>query len=464
MSINNENETKSPSYVRWGRIMGLSNRELTAELASRLGGAMGSILDSKSIVMAARDYRRDSRALKRSFTGGLMASGIEVIDLHAVPTSTLQFSVRRFGADAGVMFTQSHSLMGMVSIKLFDSTGIEFERIKTERVIEIAETKQIRRAKPSEVGWVGVAEAMSIYDRALAGFFSNKSAVLKEAKLRVVIDCGCGPASLIVPDLLSELNCDVITLNAHRPKQPVNFPNPESLFRLRETVRATGADLGISLDAEARHTIIIDSQGRIRTAEETASVNLHSRYEPNPNATVVIGETVNPSVYTNLDKKIIFSPHGDPGGSARLIMNHRAIFGFNDTGLFFLPVFSPGSDAIVASMTVLAQMATEAIKSTDLYRKHQIFPQRQAEITFPLYKMLPFFQSLLSNPPNGWYAIDTFIGIKLIKADKEWIHFHLASDQDTLQIEIYDPKSNHKKQLKLLAFARSVVDKFLSSS
>jgi phosphomannomutase/phosphoglucomutase len=444
--------------------MAFSNRELTAELASRLGGAMGTILDSKSIVMTARDYRRDSRALKRSFTGGLMASGIEVIDLHAVPTSTLQFSVRRFGADAGVMFTQSHNLIGMVSIKFFDSTGIEFESEKTKRIVDIAETQKIRRVNPSDVGWLGIAEAMPIYDRALAGFFSDKSAVLKEAKLRVVIDCGCGPASLIVPDLLSELNCDVITLNAHRPKQPVNFPNPESLFRLRETVRTTGADLGISLDAEARHAVIIDSQGRIRTAEETASVNLHSRYELNPKATVVIGETVNPSVYTNLDKKIVFSPHGEPGGSARLIMNHRAIFGFNDTGLFFLPVFSPGSDAIVASLTVLTQMATEAVKSTDLYRKHKIYPQRQAEMTFPLNKMLPFFQSLLYNPPEGCFAIDTFIGIKLITADKEWVHYHLASDQDTLQIEIYDPKSNHRKQLELLAFARSVVEKFLSSN
>lgn len=464
MSIDNEINEGSNSYVRWGRIMAFSNKELTAELASRLGGAMGTLLDSKSIVMTARDYRRDSRALKRSFTGGLMASGIEVIDLHAVPTSTLQFSVRRFGADAGVMITRSHNLVGMVSIKFFDSTGIEYESEKTKKIVEIAETQQIRRVSPTEVGWLGVAEAMSIYDRALAGFFANKSEVLKEAKLRVVIDCGCGPASLIVPDLLNELNCDVITLNAHRPKQPVNFPNPESLFRLREIVRTTGADLGIALDAEARHSIIVDSQGRIRTAEETASVILHSRYEPNPNAIVIIGETVNPSVYDNLDIKIVFSPHGEPGGSARLIMQHRAIFGFNDTGLYFLPVFSPGSDAIVASITVLAQMATEAIKSTDLYQKHQIFPQRQAEVTFPLNKMLSFFRFFLNNPPSGYFAIDTFIGIKLITANNEWIHFHLATDQDTLQIEIYVPQSNQKRQLEMLSFARNLINNFLSSS
>ncbi|MHA2247295.1 MAG: hypothetical protein ACXADY_20280, partial [Candidatus Hodarchaeales archaeon] len=74
--------------------MDFSNTVLTPELASLLGGAMGTFLDPKSVVMVGRDYRRDSRMLKRSFSGGLMASGMELIDLHAIPTNILQFSIR----------------------------------------------------------------------------------------------------------------------------------------------------------------------------------------------------------------------------------------------------------------------------------------------------------------------------------------------------------------------------------
>jgi len=295
----------------------------------------------------------------------------------------------------------------------------------------------------------------------LAGFFENKKKSLTEANLKVVIDCACGPAALIMPDLLSELGCEVITLNAHRPQAPLFLPNPESLFRLRKTVRATEADLGIALDAEARHVIIVDSHGQIRTAEETASV-LHTRYELNPNATVVVGETVNPSVYTDLNKKVVISKHGEPGGSARLILEHRAIFGFNDTGLFFVPVFSPGSDAIVASLTVLGSMADQSLKSTDLYRKHQIFPQRRLDITFPLSRMLRFFRKMLNNPPSRFYAIDTFIGIKLITKDGEWIHIHLASDEDTLQIEVFDPKEDANRQGQLIELAKNNIQDFLS--
>ncbi len=452
------------NYSRWGRIMAFSNVTLTPELSALLGGAMGTILNVKSVVMVGRDYRRDSRALKRSFTGGLMASGIEVIDLHAIPSSILQFSIRRFGADAGVMFTRSHNLAGMASIKLFDSTGIEFERKKTNKVVNLAETKKIRRVSSQEIGWISVADAMTVYDRSIFGFFASSQNIISQANLRVVVDCACGPGSLLMPDLLNELGCEVITLNAHRPRNPAFLPNPESLSRLGETVKATGSSLGIALDAEGRHAIIIDSQGRIRSAEETASVNLHSRYDPNPNATVVVGSSVHPSVYQGLEKNIVFVDHGEPGGIGRAVMQHRAIYGFNDTGLYVLPVFSPGSDGFVAALTVLEQLAKEQTDSIELYRRHQIFAQRRAEVTFPIKKMLMFFRTILNDPPDQYHAIDTFIGIKLIKKTNEWIHFFLADQSETLQIEVFDPNGNIDNQMEMIAYSRDLVNKFLDNS
>ncbi len=452
------------SYVRWGRITAYTNEELTAELSARLGGALGTYLSPKSIVMIGRDYRRDSRALKRAFSGGLMASGQELIDLRAIPTSVLQFSVRRFGADAGVMFTRSHNLAGMVSIKFFDSTGIEFSSKNTQRIVDIAEKGKILRVTPSEVGWISVADAMTIYTSALSGFFSAQKDSLKKSVFRVVVDCACGPASFILPDLLSEFGCEIVTLNAHRPRNPLFFPNPESLSRLSETVRTIGADLGIALDAEARHVIIIDNKGKIRAAEETAAVNLNSRYEPNPDATVVIGVTVNPSVYQKLNKKIIFSKAGEPGGSSRLIFEHRAIFGFNDTGLFFFPQWSPGSDAIVASLIVLAQMAKEGIKSTELYNRFKLQTQKTIKKHFPLNQMFNFFKEILNNPPEGYNAVDTYIGIKLIKDDKEWIHFYLETENDSIGIEVHEPQNNPEIQKEMISFADNLVQNFLEES
>ncbi len=455
-----DEESYLKRFKKWGRIMGFSNTELTPELAALLGGAMGTQLDKKSVVMAGRDYRRDSRMLKRSFSGGLLGAGIELIDLHAVPTSVLQFSVRKFGADAGLMATRSHNLAGMVSIKLFDSNGIEYPVAKVEEIIKIAEQKQLRRVSSQEVGWINLADPIKIYESALAGYFADAKEPLINAGLRVVIDCACGPSALIMPDLLSEFGCSLITLNAHRPRNPAFLPNPESLVRLRETVVATHSDLGIALDAEARHAVMIDSQGRIRTAEETASVSLHSRYDPDPNLTVVAGVTVHPSVYHGLNKNIIFSKHGEPGSLARAVLENRAIYGFNDTGLFVYPLFSPGSDGMVAALTVLAQLAKQNIKSTELYRNHQIFPQRIAEVTLREEEMLHFFTKTLNNPPEDYSAIDTYIGIKLISKNNAWLHYYLGTNNHTLNIEVFDPQAREEVQTEYIQFARTLVEDF----
>jgi phosphomannomutase len=437
--------------------MGFSNKILTVELASLLGGSMGTILDPDSIVLIARDYRRDSRALKRAFSGGLMASGTEVIDLRATPTSVLQFSIRRFGADAGVMFTRSHNLAGMVSIRLFDSTGIEFAGKTTYKMINLAENREIRWADPLKIGWLSVADAMTIYSRAVAGFFGENKNDLEKAQLRVVIDCGCGPASHILPDLLSEFGCEVITLNAHRPRNPLFLPNPQSLYRLKETVQATEADLGVALDAEARHAIFVDSQGQIRTPEETASINLNSRYKSSPHATVVIGNTVHPSVYQNLQNKKIFVGHEEPGEAARAVLEHRAIYGFNDTGLNILPVFSPGSDAIVAALSIMAEMARTSLTSIELFNDHQVSFQRKEKIAFPLIKMLSFFRAVLNQPPEGFICVDTFLGIKLITQGKEWIHLYLAEGLDMLQLEVHDPMDDHGRKGELMDLAHEII-------
>ncbi|MFW9855715.1 MAG: hypothetical protein ACFFFG_11670 [Candidatus Thorarchaeota archaeon] len=444
-------------YFRWGRIMGFSNKVLTVEVASLLGGAMGTILDLDSIVLIARDYRRDSRALKRGFSGGLMASGTEVIDLRATPTSVLQFSIRRFGADAGVMFTRSHNLAGMVSIRLFDYTGIEFNSQTTRKIIDLAENRDIKWVNPSNVGWLSVADAMTIYGRAVAGFFGENKKDLESAQLKVVIDCGCGPASYILPDLMSELGCEVITLNAHRPRNPLFLPNPQSLFRLKETVRATGADLGVALDAEARHAVFVDSSGKTRTAEETALIILNSRYKSNPQATVVIGDTVHPLAYRKLPNKKVFVGHEEPGEAARAVLEHRAIYGFNDTGLNIRPVFSPGSDAIVTTLSIMTELAQSSLRSTQLFDNYEIPYQKKTSIALPLNKMLSFFRTVLNQPPDGFICVDTFLGIKLITPTREWIHLSLGDGDDMLQVEVYDPNDNINRKNDLLDLARILV-------
>ena len=76
--------------------------------------------------------------------------------------------------------------------------------------------------------------------------------------------------------------------------------------------------------------------------------------------------------------------------------------------------------------------------------------------------MFDFFKSTLNHPPEGYFGIDTLNGIKLIREDNIWIHLYLATGDDTLQIEVYDPDENPELQSELIEFARNLVTSYLS--
>ena len=76
--------------------------------------------------------------------------------------------------------------------------------------------------------------------------------------------------------------------------------------------------------------------------------------------------------------------------------------------------------------------------------------------------MFDFFKLTLNNPPKGYFGIDTLSGIKLIREDNRWIHLYLATGDDTLQIEVYDPDENPETQAELIELARNLVASYLS--
>ena len=95
------------SIIQDNRIVG-SYKQILPEDAALLGAAVGTWIKNKATIAIARDFRIDSRMMKRAFTGGLMSTGVSALDFHGSPTPLLQFYIRRFGADAGVMFTSGH--------------------------------------------------------------------------------------------------------------------------------------------------------------------------------------------------------------------------------------------------------------------------------------------------------------------------------------------------------------------
>jgi phosphoglucosamine mutase len=208
---------------------------------------------------------------------GLLSVGCRVTRVGMVATPTLAYAARDY--DCGIMVTASHNPPEYIGVKLFNPDGMAFDskQQKTiERLIEDPRGADIKLASWDRMHPVRTDEnAVSNHiSRILAG-------VNIEKRMRVVVDCGCGAASLTTPYLLRAMGCDVVTLNS----QPDGFfpgrspePKSETLTLLQSAVLSTNADLGIAHDGDA--DIIRTRVGDVFIAEEMKQTGADFGGEP----------------------------------------------------------------------------------------------------------------------------------------------------------------------------------------
>ncbi len=229
-------------------------------VALKAGLASGRIY--KKVVIGC-DSRTSSDAMKSAVTAGLLASGAECYDIGLVPTPTLALAVEGF--DAGIMITASHNPPEYNGIKMINPDGSAFSRRQQQQVEELICGDSLPTAH-----WKDYKSAQVYHDAVekhiakILGYFSGSY------KIKVVLDCDCGAGSVITPQLLERMGCDVVKMNC----QPGGLfpheiePKEENLADLMQAVKDTGADLGIAHDGDADRMMAVDDLGRFISGDK----------------------------------------------------------------------------------------------------------------------------------------------------------------------------------------------------
>ena len=228
--------------------------EVTTDLALRVGMAVGELYGDTLI---GRDPRLTGPMLVHALIAGLLSSGAGAVDAGLVSTPTLARGARDYAC--GVMITASHNPAPYNGIKLWNPDGMAFDEDQQQEVEAFLD-----RGRFSPPAWdrIGASSSRSTLVQ------EHIDAILPDvgtAKLRVVVDCGCGATGTITPFLLRRMGCDVIALNAqpdgHFPGREPE-PTEENLTDLAATVRATRADMGIAHDGDGDRMVAVDREGR----------------------------------------------------------------------------------------------------------------------------------------------------------------------------------------------------------
>ncbi len=234
-------------------IRRLADKNLV-ELALKTGLAVGNI---HGRVVVGCDTRTSSDAVKHAFVSGLLMAGSRCSDAGIIPTPTLALAAGEF--QAGAMITASHNPPEYNGIKLLNPDGSAFDANQQEQVEGMILSDSFCVAPWREI------KSGSVYQEAVEQHIERILADFPgELKLKVVLDCGCGAASVITPHLLERLGCEVVALNCC----PSGFfphaiePTEVNLGELIGTVKEVGADLGIAHDGDGDRMMAVDDDGR----------------------------------------------------------------------------------------------------------------------------------------------------------------------------------------------------------
>jgi phosphomannomutase / phosphoglucomutase len=259
-------------------IRGIYGKDFNDETAYLIGRAVGSRLNSKSIVVGG-DVRESTPSLVKNLVEGLVQSGAQVIDLGRVPTPLMYFAKNLLKAGGGIMVTASHNPAEYNGFKLM--IGDWPVRPKDIKNIEadIIAKNFIEKA--------GSIRTYSI-EKEYIDFILPK--VKSHRKFKVVIDACNGSMSEIAPKLFSQAGYEVIKLFCtFDGKFPNRNPNPavySNLTTLQTRVIAEKADLGIAFDGDGDRVVFVDNLGRYCESERSFVI-LIKEYLRNKKSSVV---------------------------------------------------------------------------------------------------------------------------------------------------------------------------------
>ena len=98
-------------------IRGRIPDQLNPDIANRIGNATAEFLGAKRVVIG-RDMRLSSGELSDAVAAGLIAAGVEVLDIGLCGTEMVYFATAHLAADGGIMITASHNPADYNGLKL----------------------------------------------------------------------------------------------------------------------------------------------------------------------------------------------------------------------------------------------------------------------------------------------------------------------------------------------------------
>lgn len=355
-------------------VRGITNKELTPELALRLSKAIGTFFGKGSKILVGRDVRAGGDMLTKIVEGGLLSVGVEAYDGGMGATPALQYAVKTLGYDGGVIITASHNPAPYNGIKVVDNDGIEIRREKEDEIEDILFSERF-----NVVEWSSLVNEVKKEDRVISSYVNGILShvdidKIRSKNYRVLIDPANSVGALSTPIVARTLGCKIYTINGNLdPLFSARQPEPtfDSLKETADVAKALKVNLGVAHDGDADRAIFIDSEGRIQWGDRSAALLSYWAYVKNPNGSKkVVTAVSSSSLVEEYLSKFSIEVEWTKVGSvdiAHKVADEKALAGFEENGGFMYPPHQYVRDGAMSFALMLELMANENVNSAELF-------------------------------------------------------------------------------------------------
>jgi mannose-1-phosphate guanylyltransferase/phosphomannomutase len=399
-------------------VRGIVNVDISPELAVRLAKAWASSLEKGSVITTSRDTSRAARVLKRALMVGCNSVGVNVTDLEVATIPVTRHHIRTRGTQGGLTVRLSPDDPQSVAIRFFDSDGLDLSEGEQRRIERLYHREEFRRVTAGDIGDIDFSpRALEHYTADVVEAFDLPNASRRDLKL--VLDLSYGAASFVMPNLLSKVKADVLSINPYaQTPGMISVDRASSAARVVQSVRGSGADLGAVIDAGGEHLTLVDGTGRILTDDEALMVFLDLMTAGDEPVRVALPATVSYRAYqlcASRGTEVITTALS----SSRLMeaaASGGVTYAADQEGGFIFPDFLPSFDGAAALVQLIALLGRSGESLAQVAARVPDLPIMRTEVETPFEQKGLVMRTLMEQLAEEDSELVLIDGIKVISS------------------------------------------------
>ena len=392
---------------------------------------------NKGKIIVGRDARISGPMMQNLVVGAVMSMGFDVIDIDLATTPTVEMAVTMEQANGGLILTASHNPKQWNALKLLNEKGEFLNGAEGERVMEIADNKQMTFAEVDDLG-----EHLKIddytqkhIDKILALDLVDVEAI-KKANFSVAVDAVNSVGAIAIPQLLKalgvkdilELYCEPSGKFPHNPE-----PLPENLTEISALMEQEKCDIGFVVDPDVDRLAIVNSDGTM-FGEEYTLVAASDYVLQNKKGNTVSNMSSSRALRDVTQKygaEYFASAVGEVNVVAEMKAQNAIIGGEGNGGVIF-PELHYGRDALVGVALMLSYMARSGKSTLELKASYPqyVISKNKIQLT-PEIDVDAILEKVAKKYAD--FPVSTIDGVK-IDFEEGWVHLRKSNTEPIIRI------------------------------